>query len=135
MRWKELVFLAEEIGRGIQVQIPAIRPKRFESENLNFSYTVPAGETYHEIKHSPIDGVIMDVITHFPAGCQGNVGIKVWHGEKQILPTSGWLALDDITQTFPIRRKVRQGDSIRIDWKNDEIFDHKVSVIVSIIGE
>lgn len=62
------------------------------------------------------------------------VGLKVYHGTKQLLPEKDELALDDATPTFGLDEPVNVGDPIRVDWINhDDTYSHSVSVIVGII--
>jgi len=101
---------------------------------LNFRKTVQPLTSEYEIKPSTYDGVIKEIIVHFPPGCNSLVEVKVFHGTTQILPEKGGIALDDATQGFIIEREVRSGDPIRVEWINhDDTYEHTISVIVNIL--
>lgn len=90
----------------------------------------------YELKRAEMNGIVKDIIVHFPPGCSSLVDVRVFMGTTQVLPRIGYIALDDATPTFGIQESIKSGDTIRVEWVNtDSTYPHTISVIVNIINE
>lgn len=101
-----------------------------------FKKAVSALTEEFEIKRAEMNGIVKDIIVHFPPGCSSLTDVRVFMGTTQVLPRIGYIALDDATPTFGIQEPIKSGDTIRVEWVNtDATYAHTVSVIVNIIKE
>ena len=102
---------------------------------IPFEATLPAGTGVQITEPCPT-GVINSVQIHWPAGCNGLVGVSVVLGGRQILPQFGAapLALDDTTPVYPLNlKKERYTDDLRVDMFNgDGAFAHHIVVVVGV---
>lgn len=105
------------------------------SKQMDLSKTVPPSTGYTRMenyKEAPFDGEITQIILHFPAGCNGLVSVKVGVGQTEL---TDWIALDNTTQPLNASFPVKQGDRIWAEIYNyDELYEHRIGVIVSLIG-
>lgn len=103
------------------------------SQQINFRKSIASLGSDTETVQCPVDGIINQVVMHFPPGCSALVEVRFSVGAKNIVPQSGYIALDDTTQSFNAMQEVRLGDSLIVDWINhDNAFAHTVSVIANI---
>jgi len=111
-----------------------IMPK--QTQQINFRYTVPAGQGIRAEEDVPLDGIISSVCFHFPPGAMGWVQVAFGHGYKQLMPISGFLQLDDATPIFPASEVVHRGETIWVIIQNtDGVNPHTVSVIATMEGD
>ncbi len=83
----------------------------------------------------PIDGKITSIAFHFPLGCASLVDIAFGYEARQMMPYSGFLALDDATPVFPADEVVERNKIVWAVMQNTDMFAHDVSVIITISGE
>jgi hypothetical protein len=112
-----------------------------KTEQVTFSRVLQPLEGYHSEKEAPIDGTIISVIFSFPAGCYdpvtGNylVDMVFGHGDAQICPSEGTLALNNAPVVFPISERVQKNDNLWVTMENaDALNPHGVSIISIIVG-
>lgn len=111
-----------------------IMPK--QTQQINFRYTVAAGQGLRAIEQVPLDGVISSVCFHFPPGAMGWVQVAFGHGSKQIMPIAGFLQLDDATPVIPASEIVHRDEEIWVVIQNTDAFNpHTISVIPTIEGD
>ena len=84
----------------------------------------------------PFSGYIKQVTPHWPDGCDGNVEVRVGHGNKQFCPKEGFLALNDATPTYPFNESVSGGnEEIWVEMINgDSANKHAITVTVMLEG-
>lgn len=85
---------------------------------------------------APFSGYIKEVKIHWPEGCNHLVDVRVGHGPKQFCPKEGFLALNDITPTYPFNEWVLGGqESIWVEMINgDAGNEHAITVTVILQG-
>lgn len=111
-----------------------IMPK--QTQQINFRYTVKAGQGIRAEEQVPLDGIISSVCFHFPPGAMGWVQIAFGHGYKQIMPISGFLQLDDATPVFPASEVAHRNEIVWVVIQNTDAGNpHTVSIIATMEGD
>ena len=103
------------------------------TDHVRFQQTVPAltGVTLQDVV--PVKGRITQVTVHFPNGCNALVDVAVLWKNTQVLPISGFIALNDTTTAFPASTDVDRNDDLTVQINNgDAANPHTISVIVTI---
>lgn len=84
---------------------------------------------------SPVTGSVIEIELHFPNGCNALVEISCFINQQQILPVTGFIALNDATRTYTVNRNVRKNDQLRVIIANrDGGFSHTPSIIWTLAG-
>lgn len=108
--------------------------KRLRTQNILFEQTVDSGKELKINEIARVTGRIEEILYSFRAGCRGYAKLKVFAGTDQILPEKGWLALDGITEKAIVKRPIKAGERLSAIFKNDGVFPHKLTVLVTIVG-
>lgn len=104
-----------------------------ERELINYRQNVLPGETISVIEYARGDGVIREAEVHFPDGCDALVLVAAYQNSTRFLPREGYLALNDITRSYPIDRKILQTDELTVEMLNrDAAWPHTITVILLI---
>jgi len=107
-------------------QIPFVR-------TLAIPPAVGSGATMYEKPAFP--GYIKEVTIHWPDGCDHLVDIRVGHGVVQFCPREGYLALNDVTPTYPFTGEwVADGEEIWVEMRNRSGFIRDITVAALIEG-
>lgn len=86
-------------------------------------------------EYSPVTGKVLSIDLHFPDGCNAYVEISCFINQTPVLPLSGVIALDDVTRLYPINRKVRRKDRLRVKISNkDTANEHTPSIVWIVEG-
>jgi len=103
-------------------------------ELIPFSHTLVPGETLTLREYAPFAGYLTFVTIHWPEGCNARVDVAVVHGLTQFCPREGWLALNDITPTYPFGKRIHADDheEIKVMLQNRGLADHTITVTVMI---
>ena len=102
-----------------------------EPEVVNLRVTVPALAEAIVSDLVRQSGVITKVTIHFPPGCAALVDVAVRVKNEQLVPASGFIALDDVTTPFVVNKPVRQEDEVSARIRNgDGANPHTISVIL-----
>jgi hypothetical protein len=86
---------------------------------------------------SPLTGRIVQIIPHFPNGCNALVDMAIGHRDTWILPhaTDTFIALNDATPVLNADEPVEKGEEIWMIGRNgDGVNPHAISCAVTIIG-
>jgi len=111
-----------------------------ETVMVDLSKTVPPAtailwnENYYDVQW---DGTLTQVTLHFPKGCNGlvdvRVGVKTSTGLVWVVPSVGFIALDDTTQSYSIQFPVYKGDRIVAEIYNyDDTYEHRIGIIIGL---
>lgn len=90
---------------------------------------------------APLDGELTQVLISYPDGTKGAVDVGVGYGEGEatwLIPSrrDTYLALNDVTPTFPLREPVKQGQRLWARMRNgDSANPHTITVAFSIAGK
>ena len=88
-------------------------------------------------KPSPLTGKIVQLIPHWPDGCDALVDVAIGHKDTWILPneTDTFIALNDATPVLTVDEAIEKGEEIWMLLRNtDGVNVHAVSCTVTIIG-
>ena len=99
--------------------------------------TSPTSPACSEIR--VVKGVLETCSVEFPWGCAGLVGVKVYHGEQQVIPTNpdGWLRSDNfVVRSEPKFPLAEEPYSLVIYGYNlDTWYDHTVILRAEVFQE
>lgn len=104
---------------------------------VQFQWVVPALNGVRLQDFSPVTGRITQVTVHFPGGCNALVQIAFGRsGTRQVVPSTGFIALDNATPAFPVDEPVYENEPLYVIIQNgDAVNPHTPSVIVNIEEE
>lgn len=86
---------------------------------------------------SPLTGKIVQLIPHWPDGCDALVDVAIGHKDTWILPheVDTFIALNDATPVLTVDEPVGKGEEIWMILRNtDGVNAHAISCTVTIIG-
>ena len=118
-----LAAMAETAG----VSLPT---KRIEL--IPYERNLLGGTAIRMYERAPFTGLIKAVTIHWPAGCWGLVDVSVWHGNVQLCPREGFLALNDTTPTYEFNEPVPESEEIWVNIQNRALGAHRITVTVSV---
>lgn len=114
-----------------------VMPTKIEQIPFAYNLTVAGTPTSGVMlsEYAPFSGYIKEVSIHWPANCNGLVDVRVGHGTKQFCPDEGYLALNDVTPTYPFNEWVNDHEEIWVELQNgDALFPHNITVTVILEG-
>ena len=88
-------------------------------------------------KPSPLTGKIIQLIPHWPDGCDALVDVAIGHKDTWILPheVDTYIALNDATPVLTVDESIEKGEEIWMILRNtDGVNAHAISCTVTIIG-
>lgn len=108
-------------------------------EQIPFAYTLAvAGADGSGVileEPAPFSGYIKQVTIHWPDGVDALVDVRVGHGVKQFCPDEGYLALNNVTPTYPFNEWVTDQETIWVEMRNrDGGNEHSITVTVTLEG-
>jgi len=107
------------------------------TRDVNLRVTLLANQGRRISKPSPLTGRIVQLIPHFPGGCNQLVDMAVGHRDTWILPhqVDTFIALNDATPVFTIDEPIEKGEEIwLIGGNGDGANPHSISCAFTIIG-
>lgn len=139
-RFEALLTRAELEGQISTALAKALRQAAIGEDVrfINFRYTVPASTQVQLQARSPLAGFLTHILLHYPPGCLALVDVRVDVDREQILPVSGWVALDNATPTFQFHRgqPVKRRDYLDVWLQNrDTQNTHTITVLIVFEGE
>ncbi len=112
---------------GIEVEMPG------EIREIRIEQNVAALQGVILTQEAPFDGFIREVKIHWPPGAAGLVSVRVGYRTKQFLPFEGFLALDNVTPTYPFNEYVQHTENIFVEIQNaDAANAHRITVMLNI---
>ena len=87
---------------------------------------------------SPLTGRIVQIVRHWPDGCDGNVDLAIGHKDTWVLPntTDNYVALNNATPVLTIDEPIEKGEEIWMIVRNgDGVNPHTITATVVIEGE
>jgi len=88
-------------------------------------------------KPSPLTGKIVQLIPHWPDGCDALVDVAIGHMDTWVLPNEvdTYIALNDATPVLTVDEAIEKGEEIWMILRNtDGVNAHAISCTVTIIG-
>lgn len=99
--------------------------------------TVQPLQGIRAVKPSPLTGRMVQIVRHWPDGCDALVDIAVGHGDTWVAPeqTDMYVALNDATPVLNVNEPIAKSEEIWMIVRNaDGVNPHAVSVTVVIEG-
>lgn len=107
------------------------------TRDVNLRVTLLSNTGQRITKSSPLTGRIVQLIPHFPNGCNALVDMAVGHKDTWVLPhlIDTYIALNDATPVLTIDEPIEKGEEIWMIGRNgDAAWPHAISCAVTIIG-
>jgi len=107
------------------------------TRDVNLRVTLLPNTGQRITRSSPLTGKIVQLIPHWPDGCNALVDMAVGHRDTWVLPhlIDTYIALNDATPVLTVDEPIEKGEEIFMIARNgDAGFQHAVSCAVTIIG-
>lgn len=102
-------------------------------KDVNFRETVAAGAGSRVTRSLNYDGVLTQVMFHFPPGTNGLVDVRLLKDERPFFPIEGFLSLDDSTPIFYANAEYYKMEPLTVEVHNrDAVNAHSPTVTVMI---
>ncbi len=114
-----------------------VEPMAALTRDANLRMTLLPAQGRKISKLSPLTGRIVQLIPHWPDGCDGLVDIAVGHKDTWIYPNEvdTFIALNDATPVLTIDELIEKGEEIWMIGRNcDALNPHSISCTITIIG-
>ena len=106
-----------------------------QTRQVQFRQAVAASTGQVMSERCPLTGKCISITFHFPPGCNALVLVRAGIGQEQLIPSNGFIALDDATPKFPILKDVLYGQRLWIEIQNtDAINPHTPGIIFDLEG-
>ena len=107
------------------------------TRDVNLRITVQPLTGVRLNRPSPLTGKIVQIIPHWPDGCNALVDVAVGHKDTWVYPheTDTFIALNDATPVLTFDEPITKGEEIWMIVRNaDGVNPHAVSCTFTIIG-
>ena len=107
------------------------------TRDVNLRVTLLPNQGQRIVQPSPLIGRIVQLIPHFPDGCNALVDMAIGHRDTWIYPhrTDTFIALNDATPVLTVDEPISKGEEIWMVGRNgDGGFPHAISCAVTLIG-
>jgi len=107
------------------------------TRNVNLRVLLEPNTGTKVYKSSPLTGKIVQLIPHFPDGCNQLVDLAVGHKDTWVLPhlVDNFIALNDATPVLTIDEPITKGEQIWMIVRNSDGREkHAITCSVTIIG-
>lgn len=114
-----------------------LTPMTVATRDVNLRVTLQPNQGQRINQASPLTGRIVQLIPHFPDGCNALVDMAVGHKDTWILPNriDTFLALNDATPVLTVDEPIEKSEEIWMIGRNgDGLNQHAISCTVTIIG-
>lgn len=106
------------------------------SQVINVRQSVGALVENTTVSNIQTNGILSQILVHFPPGANALVDVQVFLGTTQILPQTGAIALDDASPNFNFNIPVIPGQKLNTVITNtDSANSHTISVIINILDK
>ena len=107
------------------------------TKDVNLRVTLQPLQGQRISQPSPLTGRIVQLIPHFPNGCNALVDMVIGHRDTWILPhqVDTFIALNDATPVLTIDEPIEKGEEIWMIGRNgDAVNPHTISCAITVIG-
>jgi len=107
------------------------------TREVNLRATVQPLTGTRVAKPSPLTGKIVQLIPHWPDGCDALVDVAIGHKDTRVLPNEvdTYIALNDATPVLTVDESIEKGEEIWMILRNTDGGNaHAISCTVTIIG-
>jgi len=130
-------LVTAQLGLDKLLAKEGIAPMAVVTRDVNLRITLLPNQGQRIWKPSPITGRIVQLIPHWPDGCNALVDIAIGHKGTWIYPneTDTFVALNDATPVLTVDEPITKGEDIWLIGRNgDGGFPHAISCAVTVIG-
>lgn len=114
-----------------------LEPMAMVTRDVNLRVTLLPNQGQKIWKPSPLNGRIVQLIPHWPDGCNALVDMAVGHDDTWIYPNEvgTYVALNDATPVLTVDEPIANGAKIWMIGRNgDAVNPHSISCSITVIG-
>ena len=107
------------------------------TRDVNLRVTLLPNQGQRITQPSPLTGRIVQLIPHFPDGCDALVDMAIGHKDTWIYPhrVDTYVALNDATPVLTVDEAIAKGEEVWMIARNaDGVNQHAISCAITIIG-
>lgn len=115
----------------------SLPPMTVITRDINLRVTVQPGQGTKVEKPSPLTGRIVQIVPHWPDGCDALVDVAIGRNDTWILPneTDTYIALNDATPVLSVDESIGKGELLWMIVRNGDAGNpHAISCTFTIIG-
>lgn len=130
-------LVASQLALNQLLEKEALPTMAVVTKEINLRVTVQPLTGTRVTKPSPLTGKIVQLIPHWPDGCDALVDVAVGHKDTWVLPSEvdTFIALNDATPVLTVDEPVEKGEEVWMILRNtDGVNAHSISCTVTIIG-
>jgi hypothetical protein len=130
-------LIAVQLGLNQLLEKEGLPPMTVTTRDVNLRVTLQPNQGQRINQGSPLTGRIVQLIPHFPDGCNALVDMAIGHKDTWIIPNQvdTFLALNDATPVLTVDEPITKGEEIWMIGRNgDGLNQHAISCSVTIIG-
>lgn len=130
-------LVASQLALNQLLEKEALPTMAVVTREINLRVTVQPLTGTRVTKPSPLTGKIVQLIPHWPDGCDALVDVAVGHKDTWVLPSEvdTFIALNDATPVLTVDEPVEKGEEVWMILRNtDGVNAHSISCTITIIG-
>lgn len=130
-------LVASQLALNQLLEKEALPTMAVVTKEINLRVTVQPLTGTRVTKPSPLTGKIVQLIPHWPDGCDALVDVAVGHKDTWVLPSEvdTFIALNDATPVLTVDEPVEKGEEVWMILRNtDGVNAHSISCTITIIG-
>ena len=107
------------------------------TRDVNLRVTLLPNQGQRITQPSPLTGRMVQLIPHFPDGCDALVDMAIGHKDTWIYPhrVDTYVALNDATPVLTVDEPIAKGEEVWMIARNaDGVNQHAISCAITIIG-
>ena len=107
------------------------------TRDVNLRVSLLPGIGTKLFRPSPLTGKIVQIVPHWPDGCDALVDMAVGHGDTWVYPhlTDTFIALNDATPVLTVDELITKGEEIWMIARNADAFvTHAISCTFTLVG-
>jgi len=107
------------------------------TRDVNLRVTLLPNQGQRITQPSPLTGRMVQLIPHFPDGCDALVDMAIGHKDTWIYPhrVDTYVALNDATPVLTVDEPIAKGEEVWMIGRNgDGVNQHAISCAITIIG-
>lgn len=135
-------YIHNQIGQS-QLALNQLLEKEGKATMAQVTREVVLRETFQPLtgarvwRPSPLNGKIVQIVPHWPDGCNALVDVAFGHGDTWVIPveTDTYIALNDATPVLTVSEEVHKGEQLWMIVRNTDGGNaHAISIAITIVG-
>lgn len=130
-------LVASQLALNQLLQKEGLPPMTVITKDVNLRVTLLENQGQRIARPSPLTGRIVQLIPHWPDGCNALVDLAIGHKDTWVLPneTDTYIALNDATPVISVDEPITKGEELWMIGRNgDGVNPHAISCTLIIIG-